>query len=155
VSKVRQVCSAGAAVAGALATLALLIVAAGTPGLAIRGSVSQLGAVGEPWAGTYQVAVFGIALAVGLLAYALAPVSLLAAASPLADNGIKIPYSSFHRALTPGALGFLQYGVQTSTPLTSVHPAWTGVTPMISINTTSVPYQPDPGDPSSATTLPA
>ena len=81
-------------------------------------------------------------------------VSLLAFSSPLADNGIKISYPTFHRALTPGALGFMQYGVQTSTPLTSVNPAWTGVAPMISINATNVPYQPDPGDPTSATTLP-
>jgi len=84
----------------------------------------------------------------------LARVSLLSADGTLANNGIKIPYASFHRALAPGFLGFLQYGVQTSTPLTSVNPAWTGVGPMIAINGTNVPYQPDPGDPSSATTLP-
>lgn len=84
----------------------------------------------------------------------LTRVSLLSADGTLANNGIKIPYTSFHRALTPGFLGFLQFGVQTSTPLTSVNPAWTGVNPMIAINATNVPYQPDPGDPSSATTLP-
>jgi hypothetical protein len=84
----------------------------------------------------------------------LTHVSLLSADGTLANNGIKIPYTSFHRALTPGLLGFLQFGVQTSTPLTSVNPAWTGVNPMIAINATNVPYQPDPSDPSSATTLP-
>jgi hypothetical protein len=76
VTTLRQICSGLAAVAGALATLALLVVAAGTPGLRIRGSVSQLGAVGEPLADTYRVAIYAIAVAVGLLAFAVAPVSL-------------------------------------------------------------------------------
>lgn len=63
---------------GGAATGGLLVVAAGTPGLRVRGSVSQLGAVGEPFAGTYRAAVFGIAVAVGLLAIAIKAVSLLA-----------------------------------------------------------------------------
>jgi peptidoglycan biosynthesis protein MviN/MurJ (putative lipid II flippase) len=80
-STVRQVCSACAAVAGGLAAGGLLVVAAGTPGLRIRGSVSQLGATGQPLADTYQVAIFGISLAVCLLAVAITPISRLATAA--------------------------------------------------------------------------
>jgi hypothetical protein len=47
-STARQMCSVGAAVAGAASGGALVLVAAGTPGLRMSGSVSQLGAVGEP-----------------------------------------------------------------------------------------------------------
>ncbi len=81
VSTVRQICGACAAVVGGAANVGLLVVAAGTPGLRIRGSVSQLGAVGEPFAGTYRTAILGIAVAVGLLAFAIGPVSLLAASA--------------------------------------------------------------------------
>ncbi len=78
-STARQVCSACAAVAGVASAGALVVVAAGTPGLRISGSVSQLGATGQPLADTYQAAVFGIVVAVGLLAVVIAPVSRAAA----------------------------------------------------------------------------
>lgn len=72
-----------------------------------------------------------------------------------ADNGIEITYDRFHRALRPGSLGFLQYSAEANnTPLTSMHPSWTTVQSMISIDATNVPNQTDPGDPSSATILP-
>jgi hypothetical protein len=80
-STARQICAACAAVAGAASAGALVLVAAGTPGLRISGSVSQLGATGQPMAGTYQAAVLGIAVAVCLLAFGIAPVSRLAAAA--------------------------------------------------------------------------
>ena len=84
---------------------------------------------------------------------------LLASASPLASGPIQIPYSSLHRALAPGATGFLQYSfvgttAAPTTPLSSLAPAWTSVAAMISIDQTNVSYQPDPGDPSSAQVLP-
>jgi hypothetical protein len=79
VPTVRQVCATSAALVGGGAGGTLVVVAADTPGLRLRGSVSQLGAVGEPHAGAYQVAIFAIVAAVGLLAVALRPVSLPAA----------------------------------------------------------------------------
>jgi hypothetical protein len=79
VPTVRQVCAACAAVMGSASTGGLLIAAAHTPGLQVRGYLSELGAVGAPWAGTYRAAILGIAVAVGLLAIAIEPVSLLAA----------------------------------------------------------------------------
>jgi hypothetical membrane protein len=78
VPTLRQLCAAGAAVLGGAATGGLLIVAAGTPGFRLQGSVSQLGAVGQPMAGTYRTSVFTIAIAAGLLAVAVVPISLLA-----------------------------------------------------------------------------
>ncbi len=72
----------------------------------------------------------------------------------LADNGITIPYPALHAALTPGATGFLQYSVETDTPLTDLDPSWTSVPEMIATDAVDVDYQPDPGDPSSEVTLP-
>jgi len=84
---------------------------------------------------------------------------LLASATILANDPVQIAYSDLHKALTPGATGFLQYSfVSTtatpSTPLSSLVPAWTTVPSMISIDQTNVSYQPDPNDPSSVQTLP-
>lgn len=87
-STMRQTCAAGAAVIGAAAAGGLVIAAAGTPGLRLRGSVSQLGATGERFAATYQVAVLGIALAVGLLAISIEPISLLASGALVATAGL-------------------------------------------------------------------
>ena len=69
------------------------------------------------------------------------------------------PYTSLHQALAPGATGFLQYSfvgttAVPTTPLSSVVPAWTTVPSMISIDQTSVSYQPDPTDPSTQDVLP-
>jgi hypothetical protein len=84
---------------------------------------------------------------------------LLASASALVAGPVQIPYTSLHRALTPGATGFLQYSfvgttAVPTTPLSSVVPAWTTVPSMISIDQTSVSYQPDPSDPSTQDVLP-
>jgi hypothetical protein len=84
---------------------------------------------------------------------------LLASATPFAAGPVQIPYTSLHRALAPGATGFLQYSfvgttATPTTPLSSLISAWTTVPSMISIDQTSVSYQPDPGDPSSQTVLP-
>jgi hypothetical protein len=84
---------------------------------------------------------------------------LLASASPLAAGPIQIPYSSLHKALAPGATGFLQYSfvgttAVPTTPLSSLLPSWTSVPAMISIDQTNVSYLPDPTDPSSQDLLP-
>jgi hypothetical protein len=84
---------------------------------------------------------------------------LLASASALLAGAVQIPYTSLHRALAPGATGFLQYSfvgttAVPTTPLSSVVPAWTTVPSMISIDQTSVSYQPDPTDPSTQDVLP-
>ncbi len=84
---------------------------------------------------------------------------LLASATPFASGPVQIPYTSLHRALAPGATGFLQYSfvgttATPTTPLSSIVPAWTSVPSMISIDQTNVSYQPDPGDPASQLVLP-
>jgi len=84
---------------------------------------------------------------------------LLASATPLAAGPVQIPYTSLHKVLTPGATGFLQYSfvgttAVPTTPLSSVVPAWTTIPSMISIDQTSVSYQPDPTDPSTQDVLP-
>jgi len=76
-------------------------------------------------------------------------------AAPLAPNGMTIPYPTLHAALQPGHVGFLQYTAQgQNVPLTSIHPGWTSVQAMIATDASNVSYQPDPGDPGSAVTLP-
>lgn len=84
---------------------------------------------------------------------------LLASATALAAGPIQIPYTNLHKALAPGATGFLQYSfvgttAAPTTPLSSVVGAWTSIPAMISIDQTSVSYQPDPGDPGSQDLLP-
>jgi hypothetical protein len=84
---------------------------------------------------------------------------LLASATALASGPIQIPYANLHKALAPGATGFLQYSfvgtpATPTIPLSSLLGAWTTVPEMISIDQTSVSYQPDPGDPSSQDILP-
>jgi len=84
---------------------------------------------------------------------------LLASATPLVAGPVQIPYTNLHKALAPGATGFLQYSfvgttATPTTPLSSVVPAWTTVPSMISIDQTSVSYQPDPTDPSTQDVLP-
>ena len=84
---------------------------------------------------------------------------LLASATPLASDPVQISYSDLHKALAPGATGFLQYsfvGTPTAptTPLSSLVGGWTSVPSMISIDQTDVSYQPDPNDPSSVQVLP-
>src|SRR5262249_55010406 len=64
---------------------------------------------------------------------------------------VQIPYLNLHRALVPGATGFLQYSfvgtpATPTTPLSSVRASWTSVAAMIAINQTNVLYQPDPTD---------
>ena len=71
-----------------------------------------------------------------------------------ANDGIELPYTDFHNALTPGSTGVMQWAVRGTTPLTSLHPAWTSAGEMISIDEFDVLYQPDPGDPASEETLP-
>jgi len=80
--------------------------------------------------------------------------ALLAAISPLANNGQTIPYTALKNALTPGRTGVIQYSLGQTAPLASVDPGWTSVAAMIVPGATNVPYQPDPGDPSSAVVLP-
>jgi len=76
-------------------------------------------------------------------------------AAPLAPNGMTIPYPTLHKALQPGHVGFLQNTAQgQDVPLTSIHPGWTSVQAMVATDASNVPYQPDPGDPGSAVTLP-
>jgi len=79
---------------------------------------------------------------------------LAAEESEEAADGIAIPFLAFRNQLRPGSTGFLQYSLETDAPLTSIHPSWSSVATMISIDQTSVGYQPDPGDPGSAQTLP-
>jgi hypothetical protein len=84
---------------------------------------------------------------------------LLASATPLVAGPVQLPYTNLHAALAPGATGFLQYSfvgttAVPTTPLSSVVPAWTTVPSMISIDQTSVSYQPDPTDPSTQDVLP-
>jgi len=71
-----------------------------------------------------------------------------------AADGIAIPFLKFRDQLRPGSTGFLQYSAEADTPLTSIHPAWSSVAAMISIDQTAVGYQPDPGDPGSTQALP-
>lgn len=80
-------------------------------------------------------------------------------AQPSAVGPVQVPYTNLHRALAPGATGFLQYSfvgttATPTTPLSSVIPAWTSVGAMISIDQTNVSYQPDPADPSSTLVIP-
>ena len=75
-------------------------------------------------------------------------------ASEEAADGIAIPFLQFRDQLRPGSTGFLQYSTEADAPLTSIHPAWSSVAEMISIDQAGVGYQPDPGDPGSTQTLP-
>jgi hypothetical protein len=84
---------------------------------------------------------------------------LLASATAFASGPIQIPYTSLHKALAPGATGFLQYSfvgttAVPTTPLSSLTAGWTSIPSMISIDQTNVSYLPDPGDPSSLDVLP-
>lgn len=81
-------------------------------------------------------------------------VALLAAAEQLADDGITIPYEKLAAALRPQATGFLQYSVESDTAFGALDPAWSTIADLISTDATSVPYQPDPGDPSTSLVLP-
>ena len=81
--------------------------------------------------------------------------ALLLVAEALAPNGMTIPYAKLHATLQPGHVGFLQYtAMGQNVPLVSIHPGWTSVQAMIATDAANVPYQPDPGDPGSAVTLP-
>jgi hypothetical protein len=80
--------------------------------------------------------------------------ALLFAVSPMANNGLTIPYTTLKSALTPGRTGVIQYSLAQTAPLVSVDPGWTSVAAMIAPGATNVPYQPDPGDPSSTVILP-
>jgi hypothetical protein len=104
-----------------------------------------------------------ILLVVALAAPAFAAASSETEPSPGPDvptaGPVQIPYPSLHRALVPGATGFLQYSfvgttAVPTTPLSSVRAGWISVPAMIAINQTNVPYQPDPTDPSSQVILP-
>lgn len=90
----------GAAVLGCAAMVGLLTAIAGTPGLRLRGYISELGAAGEPWAHTYRAAILALAVALTLLTVAARPVSGLAAV-PL---GAAAPFAGVSAAVrcTPG-----------------------------------------------------
>ncbi|RMG47000.1 MAG: hypothetical protein D6718_04485 [Acidobacteria bacterium] len=79
---------------------------------------------------------------------------MLAGGGTDSNDGIEIGYESLSGALRPKTVGVFQRAVVSDTPLTSLNPAWTSAGEMISIDQFGVDYQPDPGDPGSATTLP-
>ena len=79
----------GAGGFGCAALLGLMLTIAGTPGLRLRGYVSELGEIGAPWAGTYRAAILALALSLALMTVAVRPLSGYAAlalggAAPLA-----------------------------------------------------------------------
>src|SRR5438477_502587 len=78
-STVRTWCAVGAAALGCAAMAGLLTAIAGTPGLRLRGYVSELGAPGQPWAHAYRAAILALAVGLVLLTVAVRPVSGLAA----------------------------------------------------------------------------
>jgi hypothetical protein len=79
---------------------------------------------------------------------------LLLSDATLLPDGLAIRYADLHQALQPGRTGFLQYSSSVDQPLAAIHPAWTSVAAMVAPDASGVPYQPDPGDPSSAVVLP-
>ncbi len=66
----------------------------------------------------------------------------LVLAAEEASDGIAIPFLAFRRQLAPGSTGFLQYSLETDAALSSIHPAWSTVADMISVDAT----QPDVWD---------
>lgn len=79
---------------------------------------------------------------------------LVAEDRPQADDGMTIAYSDLSDRLVPGNTGFIQRSVFGNVGLTALHPGWTSAAAMISIDATSLGYQPDPDDPSTLQTLP-
>jgi hypothetical protein len=78
-STLRRLSAWGAAALGCAAMVGLLTAIAGTPGLRLRGYISELGAAGQPWAVTYRAAILALAVALALLALVVRPVNGLAA----------------------------------------------------------------------------
>src|SRR5438045_9087608 len=115
-STVRTWCAVGAAALGCAAMAGLLTAIAGTPGLRLRGYVSELGAPGQPWAHTYRAAILALAVGLVLLTVAVRPVSGLAAV-PL---GVAAPNALVAAGVhcTPGCL---LPPTEPSTPSDVVH----------------------------------
>jgi Protein of unknown function (DUF998) len=97
---VRRICAVGAALLAATALGGLIVAALETPGLRVRGYVSELGADGAPWSGTYRAAMLGIAIGTALLAVAVEPVGRLIAVVLGTAAGLTAVSATVH--CTPG-----------------------------------------------------